>query len=86
ATAEISRSQIWQWIHNGVVLADTGEKTTAELVRRLVAEELAALQRELGEQGYAAGRWTEAAALFEQVALAEDFPDFLTLPALALID
>ncbi|MEV7214729.1 malate synthase A [Kitasatospora cineracea] len=86
ATAEISRSQIWQWIHNGVVLADTGEKTTAELVRRLVAEELAALQSELGEQGYAAGRWTEAAALFEQVALAEDFPDFLTLPALALID
>ncbi|MGW4696321.1 malate synthase A [Kitasatospora cineracea] len=86
ATAEISRSQIWQWIHNGVVLADTGEKTTAELVRRLVAEELAALQAELGEHGYAAGRWTEAAALFEQVALAEDFPDFLTLPALALID
>ncbi|MFC8722157.1 malate synthase A [Kitasatospora sp. NPDC057198] len=86
ATAEISRSQIWQWIHNGVVLADTGEKTTAELVRRLVAEELASLEAESGEQAYAAGRWTEAAALFEQVALAEDFPDFLTLPALALID
>ncbi|QKW22754.1 malate synthase A [Kitasatospora sp. NA04385] len=86
ATAEISRSQIWQWIHNGVVLADTGEKTTAELVRRLVAEELAALRTESGDDAYAAGRWTEAAALFEQVALAEDFPDFLTLPALALID
>ncbi|MFK0191203.1 malate synthase A [Kitasatospora sp. NPDC090308] len=86
ATAEISRSQVWQWIHNGVVLADTGEKTTADLVRRLVADELAALSAELGEDAYAAGRWTEAAALFEQVALAEDFPDFLTLPALALID
>ncbi|MFJ5229737.1 malate synthase A [Kitasatospora sp. NPDC088391] len=86
ATAEISRSQIWQWVHNGVVLADTGEKTTAELVRRLVAEELAALRTEFGEQAYATGRWTEAAVLFEQVALAEEFPDFLTLPALALLD
>ncbi|MEV4558720.1 malate synthase A [Kitasatospora sp. NPDC049285] len=86
ATAEISRSQIWQWIHNGVVLADTGEKATAELVRRLVAEELDALRAELGAQAYAGGRWTEAAALFEQVALAEEFTDFLTLPALALLD
>ncbi|WP_380281191.1 malate synthase A [Kitasatospora purpeofusca] len=85
ATAEISRSQIWQWIHNDVVLADTGEKATAELVRRLVAEELAALRAELGEQAYAAGRWGEAARLFEQVALDQEFADFLTLPALPLL-
>ncbi|MFD9127568.1 malate synthase A [Kitasatospora sp. NPDC059571] len=85
ATAEISRSQIWQWIHNGVVLADTGEKATAELVRRLVAEELAALRAELGEAAYAGGRWSEAARLFEQVALADEFVDFLTLPALPLL-
>ncbi|KDN81785.1 malate synthase A [Kitasatospora cheerisanensis] len=80
ATAEISRSQIWQWIHNGVRLADTGEQVTAEQVRRLVAEELAALPAD------APGRWQEAAALFEQVALGEEFTDFLTLPALALLD
>ncbi|GAA2748333.1 malate synthase A [Kitasatospora cinereorecta] len=86
ATAEISRSQIWQWIHNDVVLADTGEKATADLVRRLVAEELAALRAELGDDAYAGGRWNEAARLFEQVALAEEFVDFLTLPALALLD
>ncbi|WP_371500912.1 malate synthase A [Kitasatospora sp. NBC_00374] len=85
ATAEISRSQIWQWINNGVVLADTGEKTTAELVRRLVAEELTALRAELGDETYAGGRWAEAARLFEQVALAEEFVDFLTLPALRLL-
>ncbi|MFJ9695177.1 malate synthase A [Kitasatospora sp. NPDC101183] len=85
ATAEISRSQIWQWIHNGVVLADTGEKTTAELVRSLVATELAELCAELGEEAYAAGRWEEAARLFEQVALSEEFVDFLTLPALPLL-
>ncbi|WP_316524936.1 malate synthase A [Kitasatospora brasiliensis] len=85
ATAEISRSQIWQWIHNGVVLADTGEKATAELVRSLVAVELAELLAELGEDAYGAGRWPEAARLFEQVALAEEFVDFLTLPALPLL-
>ncbi|MFJ2775804.1 malate synthase A [Kitasatospora sp. NPDC087315] len=86
ATAEISRSQVWQWIHNGVVLADTGEKATAALVRRLVAEELAGLRAGLGADAYAGGRWDEAAALFEQVALAEEFVDFLTLPALPLLD
>ncbi|MFJ4095862.1 malate synthase A [Kitasatospora sp. NPDC089913] len=85
ATAEISRSQIWQWIHNDVVLADTGEKATADLVRRLVAEELTALRAEVGDEVYAAGRWREAAQLFEQVALAEEFADFLTLPALPLL-
>ncbi|MDH6575231.1 malate synthase A [Kitasatospora sp. MAP5-34] len=85
ATAEISRSQIWQWIHNDVVLSDTGEKATAELAHRLVTEELAELRTELGDDVYAGGRWTEAAELFEQVALAEDFADFLTLPALPLL-
>ncbi|MFH8380439.1 malate synthase A [Kitasatospora sp. NPDC018058] len=85
ATAEISRSQIWQWIHNGVVLSDTGEKATAELVRTLVAAELAELRAELGAEAYAAGRWREAAQLFEQVALAGEFADFLTLPALPLL-
>ncbi|WP_043465060.1 malate synthase A [Kitasatospora sp. MBT66] len=85
ATAEISRSQIWQWIHNDVVLADTGEKATSDLVRRLVAEELTALRAEVGDEVYAAGRWREAAQLFEQVALAEEFADFLTLPALPLL-
>ncbi|WBP85891.1 malate synthase A [Kitasatospora cathayae] len=85
ATAEISRSQIWQWIHNGVVLSDTGEKATAELVRSLVATELAELRAESGAEAYEAGRWREAAQLFERVALAEEFADFLTLPALPLL-
>ncbi|MFJ5921691.1 malate synthase A [Kitasatospora sp. NPDC092948] len=82
ATAEISRSQVWQWIHNGVELADTGEKVTAAQVRGLLSEELAALREDTGP----GRRWDEAAALFEQVALGEEFPEFLTLPALALLD
>jgi malate synthase len=85
ATAEISRSQIWQWIYNGVVLDDTGVKVTPELVRELVATELAELRAELGDEAYRAGRWADAAGLFEQVALAEEFPDFLTLPGYALL-
>jgi malate synthase len=85
ATAEISRSQIWQWIYNGVVL-DNGAKVDAALVRDLIATELAELRVELGEQAYAAGRWEEAAELFEQVSLGEEFVDFLTLPGYALLD
>lgn len=50
-----------------------------------MAEELAELRAELGDEAYAGGRWNEAARLFEQVSLAEDFADFLTLPALPLL-
>jgi malate synthase len=71
ATAEISRSQIWQWINNKVVL-DDGTQVTAELVRELVVRK----KDELDGPHVAA-----AAELFEQVALADDFVDFLTLPA-----
>ena len=76
ATAEISRSQVWQWVHGGVVLADTGETVTAEMVRDLIAGE------DLGD----GGRGRRRRALFEQVALAADFVPFLTLPAYDLID
>ena len=82
ATAEISRSQIWQWVANDIVL-DTGQQVTPDLVRRILREELARLE---GTDVAAAGRYRAAADLFEQVALAEDFPEFLTLPAYDLID
>jgi malate synthase len=76
ATAEIARSQVWQWVRNGVEL-DTGATVTAELVRRILDEELAKLD---DPDSYAAAR-----QLFEQVALADDFEEFLTLPAYSLI-
>jgi malate synthase len=75
ATAEISRSQIWQWVRNGTVLSDTGEVVTAEVVRACIA----AVEID-GEHADA------AKGLFEQVALAGEFVDFLTLPAYDLID
>src|SRR5215211_2061680 len=77
ATAEISRSQVWQWINAGVEL-DTGETVTEELVRRVIDEEVAGI----GELD----RLDDARQLFEQVALADEFPDFLTLPAYAMVD
>ncbi|GAA2418395.1 malate synthase A [Streptomyces glaucosporus] len=85
ATAEISRSQIWQWVDAGVVL-DTGEKVTPELVRALAGEDLAAVRAELGEEAYAAGRWQQAHELLLKVALDRDYADFLTLPAYELLD
>jgi malate synthase len=71
ATAEISRSQVWQWLHNDVTLSDTGEPVTKELVERVTDEELAKLD----------GDFTDARALFMEVAVADAFVDFLTLPA-----
>ncbi|TDW18869.1 malate synthase A [Kribbella kalugense] len=72
ATAEISRSQIWQWRRNGVVL-DTGETVTTEFVERIADEEIHKLDQYL--------RYQSARALFLEVTLAEDYVDFLTLPA-----
>ena len=80
ATAEISRSQVWQWIFNGAAL-DTGEVVTRELVERVVEEEYAALREAVGEEAFAAGHWAQARDLFVGSALSEEFPDFLTLPA-----
>ncbi|MGW1077237.1 malate synthase A [Streptomyces sp. NPDC002537] len=85
ATAEISRSQIWQWINAGVVF-DNGEKATAELTRRVAAEELAAIRAEAGEDAFAAGKWQQAHDLLLKVALDEDYTEFLTLPAYELLD
>jgi malate synthase len=73
ATAEISRSQVWQWLHNDVQL-DTGETVTRELIDRIVAEEIDKLPGEASD-------YDEAKSTFLEVAVADDFAEFLTLPA-----
>jgi malate synthase len=80
ATAEISRSQVWQWVHNGVATAE-GAPITPEYVRQIETEELEKIKAAVGEEAYAKGRYDEARELFEQVALADEFVEFLTLPA-----
>ncbi|MEV7381203.1 malate synthase A [Streptomyces lydicus] len=84
ATAEISRSQIWQWVDAGVVF-ENGEKATADLVRTIAADELAALRTELGEEAFTAGKWQQAHDLLLKVSLDADYADFLTLPAYELL-
>jgi len=79
ATAEISRSQVWQWLHHGARLAD-GRPVTAELVRGIVAEEVARL-RGGAESADIAGTLDLAARLFSELMFAESFPEFLTLVA-----
>ncbi|MEV0118382.1 malate synthase A [Streptomyces sp. NPDC050844] len=80
ATAEISRSQIWQWINAGVVF-ETGQTATAELAREVAAAELDAIRAEIGDEAFAAGKWQQAHDLLLQVSLDADYADFLTLPA-----
>ena len=76
ATAEISRSQVWQWVFNEATL-DTGETVTRELVERIVEEEYAALAAQADDTEHLdEGRW-----VFVETALGTDYPDFLTLPA-----
>jgi malate synthase len=79
ATAEISRSQVWQWLHNGVRLAG-GETVTRELVERLVDEEMQKIAEARGGN-LSGGRWDDARSLFTTMALADEYADFLTLPA-----
>src|SRR5882672_4248068 len=85
ATAEISRSQIWQWIRSPKGVLNDGRKVTAELFKQLLAEELPKVKAYLGEAAYNAGRYEEGAKLFEKLTTG-DYVEFLTLPAYALLD
>jgi malate synthase len=80
ATAEIARSQVWQWLHNDITLDDTGGKVTQDMVGRIIDEELAKIKETGGEQFHTA-RYDDASALFREVALADEYSEFLTLPA-----
>ncbi|MHB1064343.1 MAG: malate synthase A [Georgenia sp.] len=82
ATAEISRSQVWQWIEHRVVL-DDGRTVTGELVRSILEEEGRTLLAEAGADTARADRVNQAAELFAEVALDEEYPTFLTVPAYA---
>ncbi len=77
ATAEISRAQLWQWLRHGATL-DDDRTVDAALVKTVIAEEVSTMRDELGD---AENRLDEAVALFETVATAPEFAEFLTLPA-----
>ncbi len=80
ATAEISRSQIWQWVANRARLGGGGV-VTRDLVEGIATQELASIRGTVGAAAYENGRFEEASELFRRVALSETFEDFLTIPA-----
>jgi malate synthase len=75
ATAEISRSQLWQWRTHGAIL-DDGRPMTAELYTSIRDDELATLQL-----GVPTAPWSDAAELLDELVLSDQFVDFLTIPA-----
>ncbi len=85
ATAEISRSQIWQWVHHGAKL-ETGTTITRELVRAVLDEETTKIREAVGEETWRAGRPAETREIFERVALATQLVEFLTIPAYEYLD
>jgi len=84
ATSEISRAQLWQWLKYGAVLAD-GQKVTAELVDRLLAEEMEKIRGEVGAARYERGHFPQAAAVFLRMVKSPVLDEFLTLPAYELL-
>jgi malate synthase len=80
ATAEISRTQVWQWIRHGATLED-GRRVTGELYRDIRRDELESLEKRIGREHGLDGRFELAAALFDRLIDAAELPDFLTIPA-----
>ena len=85
ATAEISRSLAWQWIHHGATL-DDGTALTVERFRTLLADEMERIRLEVGDAAFQGGRFEEARALFERISTQAEFVEFITLPAYELLE
>lgn len=86
ATAEISRAQVWQWIHNPNSILFDGRKITPELYRKLLPEELEKIKSMFGEERYAAGKFELAGQLFDKLVIDKNFTEFLTLLAYDYLD
>ena len=84
ATAEISRSQVWQWIHSKKGVLDDGRKVDVELFRAILAEEMDKIHAQYPEELHTF--FDRAAVLFDDISTSDDFVEFLTLPAYDLID
>jgi malate synthase len=85
ATAEISRAQVWQWLHLKAKL-DDGREATPAMFREALAGEMERVKGEVGAKAFDGGRFKEATELFSDMSLSDTFDEFLTLPAYKLID
>lgn len=86
ATAEISRAQLWQWIHHPKGVLEDGRKLTEDLFRRIQEEELARIKAELGEDALRTRKFEVASALFTKMTVSPEFEDFLTLQGYQYLD
>jgi malate synthase len=84
ATAEISRTQVWQWLRHRAAL-DDGRPVDAALVRRLLDAEMAAVRTEVGPARFEGGRFKDAIDLFGRLVFSSSFEEFLTVPAYAML-
>ncbi len=86
ATAEISRAQVWQWIHNPRGVLNDGRKVTMELFRQIVQEELEKIRTEVGDARYTGGKYDLAARMFDEIIANDQLEEFLTLRAYEQLD
>jgi malate synthase len=85
ATAEISRTQVWQWVHHHAKFSD-GRPVTADLVKQTMKEELERIRKMVGVESYESGKFKLAAKLFEEMMTQPECPEFLTLTAYEYLD
>ena len=81
ATAEISRTQVWQWVHHEKGVLEDGRKVDVSLFRNVMQEELSKIQDSIGNSQFEAGNYEKAANMFETIVLNDDLEEFLTLRA-----
>jgi malate synthase len=86
ATAEISRTQVWQWVHHPEGILEDGREVTMGLVRTVMAEELEKIQTAVGSSAFAQGNYEAAGRLFDDIIADEELAEFLTLKAYDYLD
>lgn len=86
ATAEISRSQVWQWLHNPNARLEDGRPITVDTFRRMTTDVLDELKKQVGTEFFVANNYELAARLFDEISIADEFTDFLTLKAYDYLD
>jgi malate synthase len=86
ATAEISRTQVWQWVHLDNAKLEDGRDITLELVRAMTQEELEKIKGEIGAETFGKGKFAEATKLFDNLVASDELAEFLTLKAYEQID
>ncbi len=85
ATAEISRTQVWQWLHNAKQLSD-GRTITPALFRQTFAEEMERIEQEVGRERFQGGQFDLASKLFQEIIEQDELEEFLTLKAYPYLD